>query len=120
MNKELRWKLAEMILDKSRAISRLVRHRGFQEIQIDFAIDFEIHIYFQKLGFQRVYEGYEIEEVIPWQATFREEGPHLLFSFNPEEDRLYFAITAPTLPKNAIVMKTDKKTAEKILVLGLP
>ena len=114
MNRELRWKLARMILDKSREISRLVRDDIFQDIQTDFAI----HSHFQKLGFQRVYEGYEIEDGIPWQATPACEGPHLLY--RPEGNHLYFAATAPTLAKNIMVMKIDRETAEKILALGLP
>lgn len=114
MNKELRWKLAEIILNKSREISRLVRYGEFQDIQIDFAI----HSYFQKLGFQRTYEDREIEDSTPWQATPIGEGPHLLF--RPEGNHLYFAATAPNVVRNVMIMKIDRDTAEKILVIGLP
>ena len=124
MNKELRWKLARMILEKSKEISTsvqtLLRSRGADGELQDIQIDFAIHSYFQKLGFQRVYEGYEIEEAVPWQATPGSEGPHLLFTHKPEQNHLHFSATAPMLTRNAMVMKIDRETAEKILVIGLP
>lgn len=103
MNWDLRWKLARMILEKSRAIRNVA----------------DVQNYFKEIGFERAREGmWMAEDSVPWQATPSGEGPHLLFK--PEEDRLYFAVTAPMLSSQAIVMKTDRETAEKILALGLP
>lgn len=116
MNRELRWKLARMILDKSRSLM----NQGIKAGCLSGELLDAVQSYFQKLGFQRVYEGYEIEEAVPWQATPGTEGPHVLFEFKPEEDHLYFAGTAPTLTGNAMVLKINRETAEKILVMGLP
>lgn len=103
MNKDLRWKVARMILDKSRAIGDVA----------------EVQKHFKGIGFERSREGlWMAEDGIPWQATPANEGPHLLFK--PEGDRLYFQVTAPMLSSQAVIMETTKENAEKILVLGMP
>lgn len=105
MNKECRWKLANMILDKSRQMYKLVP-------------DGELQGYFEKIGFEAVNEGWEVEDSISWKATPLGDGPRLLFK--PAGDQLYFAITAPMLIRHVKVLKIDKEAAKKILVLGLP
>ena len=114
MNRELRWKLARMILDKSRSLMNQGIKAGCFRLHPE-AEKILVQSYFQKLGFQRVYEGYEIEEAVPWQATPGVEGPHLLFTFKPEEDHMHFAGTAPTLTRNAMVLKSTRKRLKSYL-----
>lgn len=105
MNKELRLKLARMIIDKSREISRLA------PIKHDELVEYSIQKYFENLGLQRTYEGYDVEE-----RTYLEDNEIV---YEPEENHLYFEVTAPLTGK-LTVMKVDRETAEKMLVLGLP
>lgn len=127
MNKEHRKKLAGMILEKSRLISaqpKLTFFKGaFQIAGVpgyidDIVIDSKIIRYFEKIGFEKAKEGWEVEENTPWQATPPGEGPHLLFK--PDGNHLYFGVTTPLVADSVTVMKIDMETAEKILVLGLP
>lgn len=102
MNKELRLKLAVMIIDKSRKISRLAPIKN---------TELKIQKYFENLGFQRVYGGYDVEERLYYEKNE--------IVYKPEENHLYFQVTAPLTGKST-VMRIDKETAEKILVMGLP
>lgn len=129
MNRDSRKKLADMILDKSRLISaqsnvkltfvggelKIAEVGGYRD---DVDVDAKVIGYFEELGFERADGRREVEESTPWQATPLGEGPHLLFK--PDGDVLYFGVTTPLAAESVTVMKIDRETAEKILVLGLP